>query len=217
MSEEPSETIDRFRQALDRMASMVESRLEAATLAWLDHSSDLADSVRYADDEIDQAELDLEADCMHIMVHSSPREHEMRYLVAALRIISSLERIADLSRSISKRVMRLEKKGGAMPPVAAPMAQTVRTMTGDAIRALRTEDTELAQKVRRTDDTVDQYNRDAFKWAAESVAENAEEVEIYLDVLLLCRALERIGDLAGNMAEDIIFAVEGDVVRHSPL
>ncbi len=222
MREEPievtiTEEMNALRASLNRMANQVETRVQATLDAWLNHQSDLADSVRHADDEIDQLELDLEAQCMEIMVRQQPVARDMRFLIASLRIIHALERMADLARSISKRVMKLERGESVVPPpVAQPMAQTVRGMTRDLIVALRDLDVETAAKIRLTDRAVDRYNKDVFRWAAERVGADPDGAEDYLNTLILCRNLERIGDLAANAAEDIIFAVEGDVVRHTP-
>lgn len=212
-----AEELTSLREGIGRMASQVESRIHAAIDAWLNHSSDLADSVRYADDEIDQLDLDLEQRCLEILVRHQPVAGDMRFIVTALRHISSLERMADLARSISKRVMKIERGQPLVPPpVSQPMAESVRAMISDVLRALRDNDSELAASVRRADRTVDKYNREVFKWAAGQIAAHPDQSEDYLNTLILCRSLERIGDMAANMAEDIIFAVEGDVVRHSP-
>jgi phosphate transport system protein len=164
-------------------------------------------------------ELDIENRCVGLLVRHQPVASDLRLVMATLRINTSLERIADLARSIAKRVIRLSERGPKVnpPPAAESMGQAVCEMVKNMIEALEKQDVELARFVRRSDAFVDQRNRELFDWALAKIDEDPELAGGYMTTVLMSRTLERIGDLAGNIAEDIIFVVGGSVVRHSPL
>lgn len=208
--------IERLKEAIRLMADKTRSRVEAAVEAWFNRDVDLAESIRYADDEIDEMELDLDAECREIIALHHPVASDLRYVLAGLRIVSEFERIADLARNIAKRVMKLERSGTGVdiPMAARPMADQVLAMVRDVCRALEKSDVELARRVQRADFEVDQNNKDVFRWVARQLAEEPDRAEQYLHLLVLVRALERIGDICGHVSEDIIFYVEGADVRH---
>ena len=207
-----------LRAALRAIADAAETRLATAIEAWVRWDIDLAQSIRSADDEVDRLENNIEAECMAILAKHSPVASDLRYVVAALRINTSYERVADLARSVAKRVIKIDRADDRPTPPAAleTMAEAVREMLRNATRALENRDVELARYVRKSDAFVDQRNREVFEWVAESIQREPTRTEAFISVLMIARALERIGDIAANIAEDITFAVGGSIVRHTP-
>ena len=134
-----------------------------------------------------------------------------------LRINGEIERIGDLAKSTAKRLINLENRYAVDPPEALlEMARRVQQMVGDTIGALADENAELGRHVRRDDDRVDDLYREIFAWIHEKIPRHVERTEGAIDILSIARKLERIADHATNIAEDVIFLVEGAVVRHTP-
>ncbi|MCA9293615.1 MAG: phosphate signaling complex protein PhoU [Phycisphaerales bacterium] len=207
-----------LRAALRAMAESAQTRLATALEAWMTWDIDLAQSIRTADDEIDQLEVNIENECMAILAKHSPVASDLRYVVAALRINTSFERIADLARSVAKRVIRLDRDDQHPTPPQAleTMGEAVKEMLSNTMRALENRDVELARFVRKSDAFVDDRNREVFEWVAESTHKEPARAEAFISVLMIARSLERIGDICANIAEDIMFAVGGSIVRHTP-
>jgi phosphate transport system protein len=164
-------------------------------------------------------ELNIENECLGILARHQPVASDLRLVMATLRINTSFERIADLARSIAKRVIRLSERGPKVnpPPAAESMGQAVCEMVKNVITALDKNDVELARYVRRSDSFVDERNKELFDWALNQIEVDSENAGGYMTTVLMARTLERIGDHAGSIAEDIMFIVGGSVVRHSPL
>lgn len=219
MSAELEREIKHLKSALLIMARETESRVQTALEAWFAWDVELARSIRIADNAIDQMELNIENECLGILARHQPVASDLRLVMATLRMNTSFERIADLARSIAKRVIRLSERGPKVnPPASAEsMGQAVCEMVKNVITALEKNDVELARYVRRSDAFVDERNRELFDWALKQIEEHADNAGGYMTTVLMARTLERIGDLAGNIAEDIMFIVGGSVVRHSPL
>ncbi len=219
MPDELQRELRSIRHALEAMAHASEARVATCLEAWLNADTDLACSICNADDEIDRMDVDIEERCIRLIACHQPVATDLRHVIATLRIITSLERTADLARSISKRVIKLNAAATfAQPPdVVVTMGAGVTEMLEATTRALDTEDIELARTVRRKDRFVDQCNRDIFAWAIEQSESDPSKVEGHFGTIVMARNLERIGDMAANIAEDVIFAIGGSVVRHAPI
>ncbi|MCR9215562.1 MAG: phosphate signaling complex protein PhoU [Phycisphaerales bacterium] len=219
MSAELERELKQLRSALRTMARETETRVQTALEAWFAWDVELARSIRVADSAIDQMELNIENECLGILARHQPVASDLRFVMATLRINTSFERIADLARSIAKRVIRLSERGPKVnpPPAAESMGQAVCEMVKNVINSLEKQDVELARFVRRSDSFVDERNKELFDWALAQIETDPENAGGYMTTVLMARTLERIGDLAGNIAEDIMFVVGGSVVRHSPL
>jgi len=204
-----------LRRSLLAMAAEAELRVNQAFDALLEGDVELARLVRANDDRVDRMDIDIESECLQILALQQPVASDLRFVLATLRIEASLERIADLARGIAKRVLKIaDGRLVRPPPTLRSMCDAVRAMLADALRALADQDAELAQRVRRADETVDQYNRELFNWALNEIQGRVDEAPTIVNLLFVVRTIERIGDLTKAIAEDVVFAVEGDVVRH---
>ncbi|MEM1167076.1 MAG: phosphate signaling complex protein PhoU [Planctomycetota bacterium] len=207
-----------LRRSLNAMAEKAEARVDAAIDAWLSNDYDLADSLRFADDEMDRLDVEVEELCQEILENHHPRGPELRYVLGAIRLTTQLERMADLARSIAKRVLKHQNTPAVLlPEPAREMGGLVRSMMRRVRLAIEGEDAAVARDVRRSDPAVDEQNRAIYAWATKALAQAPPNAELYLDVVVLVRALERIGDLCANAAEDVIFVVGGSIVRHTPI
>lgn len=218
MSQELGHELTELRRAILTLSAGAEQRVRMALEALFQKDIQTARKVRHNDREIDVMEVDVEAECLRVLALHQPVATDLRFVLAAVRINSELERIADLAKGISKRVIDLDE----YPPVEFPtplreMADATLKMLGDALKSLAELDVKLAEHVRRSDQFVDDRQRDCFEWADTELAEHSELAHSIVDVLFIVRALERIADHATNIAEDVIFHVGGNIVRHTPL
>ncbi len=199
------------------MCAGAESRVAQSFEALLDRKLTVAKEVRSGDDEIDKMETDIESECLRILALDAPVASDLRFVLAAMRINSSLERIADMARAVAKKAIKLEKLPHVdFPPSIKEMADLVLLMVRDACTALASDDQQLATAVRRRDTYVDQKNKEFFAWVVSTLSTSATNAEAIIHMLIVGRTIERIGDLAVTIAEDVIFAVGGEIVRHTP-
>lgn len=199
------------------MSASTEARVSESFQSLLDRDYKLADHVRTSDDEIDKMEVDIESACLRILALFQPLASDLRFVLAAMRINTALERMADLARSVAKRAMKLAER----PPITIPvelreMADSTRKGVGDVMLALSQQDAELAKQVRRNDHLIDAKNRELYAWVIREIPGHVDQVQPILDMLLAARTIERIGDTASQIAEDVIFMVGGSIVRHTP-
>lgn len=217
MTHEMELELVRLKRELLTMSARTESRVTEAFQSLLDRDYKLAERVRVSDDEIDKMEVDIEAACLRVLALYQPMASDLRFVLAAMRINSALERMADLARSVAKRAMKIAEK----PPVAVPnelreMVDFTRRMVGDTMLSLSQQDAELAKQVRRSDPAIDAKNRELYAWVIREIPGHVDQVQTIIDLLLAARTIERIGDTASQIAEDVIFMIGGAIVRHTP-
>ncbi len=211
-----AQELTKLRRMLLSMSAEVEQRVEQAFDALLRRDARKAEMVKEGDDTIDQFDVSIEAECVEILALHQPVAVDLRFVLAALRVNADLERIGDLARGIAKRAIKLERRRPiAYPPPLVEMTRHVRGILANALKALADQDEELAHKVRRSDGPINDCYHAVFKWAAGEMGQRQEEAKAVIDVLSAVRGVERIADLATNIAESVIFAVGGTIVRHA--
>lgn len=147
---------------------------------------------------------------------SQPVASDLRFIVAVLRINGDLERIGDLAKGISKRLIDIDQAPAIqIPEPLLNMGERCGAMASDALSALADEDVRLCRRIRKADKTVDELQKDVFSWVHTELPSRIGSTEAVIGMLSICRSLERISDHACNIAEDVTFLVEGTVVRHS--
>ncbi len=205
-----------LRRKILTMGSLVEQRVRDAVEALLQRQEDIAQRVRSGDREIDAMDVDIEAECLHILALSQPVAADLRFVLAVLRMNTDLERIGDEAKSIAKRVLDLTEVGPPieLPPMIREMAEASVAMLSESLTALAEEDVELCRRVRNADEQVDDLQKKVFAWVTDEIQRNVNKTRAAIDLLSVTRRLERIADLATNIAEDVIFLIEGAQVRH---
>ncbi|MCK4873355.1 MAG: phosphate signaling complex protein PhoU [Phycisphaerales bacterium] len=205
-----------LRRAIMTMGAGVEQRINMAVTAVIDGDIDAAQTVRRGDDEIDRMEIDIEQTCLRVLALSQPMVSDLRMVLAIMRISGILERVGDLARSVAKRAIDLHNLQALdVPAPLVSMAGATRSMFADAMQALADREAGLARRVRAADQRVDDLQREVFAWAQLEIPRHVEWTAAAIDVLSVARKLERIADLSTTIAEEIIFLVEGSVVRHT--
>jgi phosphate transport system protein len=205
-----------LRRMILTMAAGVEQRVRNAIRSLLQDDHDLAQTVRRGDREIDEMEVDIESECLRILALTAPVAGDLRFVLAVIRINNDLERVADMAKGIAKRVLDLHEKGYIeMPKALRDMASSAEQMLHDSVAALANEDAELCRRIRRSDQHVDDLLKEIFAWVQSEIPAHVERTAAAIDVLSIARKLERIADLATNIAEDVVFVIEGSVIRHT--
>lgn len=207
--------IERLRQKILHLAAMVEEKLRAAVDSISKHDLNLAQEVIDTDSEIDSYEVEVEEECLKILALHQPVATDLRYVVATLKINSDLERIADLAVNIAERTMTVAKYPNVTCPFDLQEMLTVATeMVKFSVDSLIQNSAQLAWRVIRDDDKIDGQNAYVYKAVRERIRKDPENAEYYISLLSVSRNLERIGDHATNIAEDIIYMIDGEIVRH---
>lgn len=205
-----------LRRNILAMGAAVEQRVSKAIEALLDHDLDAARFVRSGENEIDNMDIEIEAECLRILALSHPVATDLRFVLSVLRINTELERIGDLANGISKRVIALAAETPIeLPPALSEMAGSALKMLSDVLTAFSNEDAQTCRVVRRADKRVDDLHKEIFTWVHKEVPAHPQAIQPVVEMLSIARALERIGDAASNIAEDVIFLLEGSIVRHT--
>lgn len=203
------------RQILSEVA-LVEQSVERAMQAVTQRDESIAERVIQGDYEINRREVEIEEDCLKILALHQPVAKDLRYVVSVLKINNDLERIGDLAVNISERALNLARfPEQKMTGKLFYMSEDVRDMLRKSIQSLVESDVHLAKQVIVSDDKVDDSNRQVFKEVQEELRKDPGKVEILIMLTSVSRQLERIADLATNIAEDVIYLVSGEIVRHN--
>ncbi len=207
--------LDNLKKNILSLGAMVEERVRMAINAFENRNGELALKVVAADKEINQAEVEVEEDCLKILALHQPVAVDLRFINAVTKINNDLERVGDEAVNIAERVANISKR----PPVSVPfeystMAEKSEAMLKDSLDALVTLDADLAYAVCLRDDEVDKINQDIYDKIKEVIKQQPERVGYLINLLLIARHLERIADHATNIAEEVIYMVEGEIPRH---
>jgi phosphate transport system protein len=215
MSAHLQREIERLKKDVLSLCALVEDQVQMALRAVLDRDEELAREVEKRDLDIDQREIEVEEECMKTLALHQPVAVDLRLIIATLKINNNLERIGDMAVNIAHKARDLVSE----PPVevsfdlGAMWAKT-QAMLRDSIDALVNMDVEQATAVCRRDDEVDGMKHDIRVEVESSITQHPERVRALLRLLAVSRNLERIADLATNIAEDVVYLAEGRIIRH---
>ena len=217
MSRHLQQEIENLKKKLLTIVATAKEAVEKAVKSVDERDAVLAQAVVDGDFDIDRAEVGLEEDCLKILALYQPVATNLRVIVSVMKMNNDIERIGDLAVNIAERALFLCSEA----PVEAPsdladMRSKALAMLTGSLDALVRLDTKCAREVRAADDEVDDINRQLFKEFAAAVRRNPDHVESLLSYLSVGRHLERIADYATNIAEDVIYLMEGEIVRHKP-
>ena len=215
MSKHLQVELDNLKKELTGIAAMVENATDKALVALVERRGELAKEVIGEDNLINDKEVRIEEECLKILALHQPMATDLRFVITALKVNNDLERVGDLAVNIAERAAYLSEKEMLTVTLDFPkMAQGVLEMLQSALDALTNQDTKLAREVIAKDDVIDDANRQMYKSLSLLMQENPATIKRALHLLSASRHLERIADLATNICEDVIYMVEGEVVRH---
>ena len=210
--------LDEVTRSLLQVAAIVEDMIAKSLRALRERSVDLAHEVQRQDREIDAREIEVEEECLKILALHSPVAADLRMVVTWLKVNNDLERAGDLARNLAARAESL----ALAEPVEVPdeiwtMAERIPKMLRSALDAVVGGDTELARSVIAEDEVVDRSHEAMYGVVVAMIEESPGDAATSLQFLSISRYLERMADLATNIAEDVVFLVDGEVVRHQAL
>ena len=207
--------LERLKRSLLTLAAKVEERLRMAIKAIETRDGNLADLVIDADHEIDEMEVDIEEECLKVLALHQPVAIDLRFIIAVIKINNELERIGDLAVNIAERAAFLASQRKLDILFDFPgMAEKAQSMVKRSLDALVNMDSKLAWEVCASDDEVDAMNREMFIQVQNSMRKNMSRMECLIHLLSASRHLERIADHATNIAQDVVYIIEGEIVRH---
>ena len=210
--------MENLKKMLLTMSSLVEDMIYLATKSVIERDPRMARQIITRDLEVDEMEVAIEEECLKILALHQPVAIDLRFLIAVLKINSDLERVGDLAVNIAERSLFLAEHENLWGEYAIipEMAVKVENMLSNSIDALVNMDVKLAHRVRAEDDRVDEMNRNMYELVKSKVLENPQGINVFLHTLSVGRHLERVADHATNIAEDVVYLVEAEIVRHTP-
>ncbi len=207
--------IENLKKSILYLGAVVEENVQKAVIAIESRDEKLAQNAIETDTEIDRNEVDLEEECLKVLALYQPVAGDLRFIISILKINNALERIGDLAVNIAERAFYLAKHERLEIPFnLSGMAEKVRAMLRQSLDAMVNADSKLAYEVCAADETVDEINRDAYNKVKIAIHEHLDQVDSLLALLSVSRYLERIADHATNIARDVIYMLEGEIVRH---
>lgn len=215
MAQHLQKEIEKLKKSILHLGAEVEESVRLAVKAIDNRDAALADRVINTDNDIDQAEVDLEEDCLKVLALHQPVAIDLRFIIAVLKINSDLERIGDLAVNIAERVQSLSTQPSVRIPFDLQgLTEKTQDMLRKSLDSLVNLDAALARKVCYADDEVDAINRAMYDLVKDAIRKHPEQLDVLIPHLSISRYLERIADHATNIAEDVIYMVEGVISRH---
>jgi phosphate transport system protein len=209
--------LNALRERLLQMGGLAEERVRDAVHALVSRDETRIESVHHGDEPINQCHVDIDDRCFRLLALHQPMATDLRSIVAAVKINTDLERVGDLAVNIAEAALRYVSHPPVKPLVdIARMGDIAQAMLRDALDAYVRRDVALAKSVLDCDDQLDALKTQVFRELLTCMLHDPAAIEPALDLILVSRHLERIGDHATNIAEDVIFMVSAQDVRHHP-
>ncbi len=204
-----------LKEALLAMAGGAESIVQKAIRALEKRDRVLAEAVIEEDHTIDRMEIDIEERCLNLLALQQPLAGDLRFITSVLKISNDLERVGDHAVNIAGSAIRLAREPLLKPLVDIPRMEKISTaMLREAIEAFIRRDSEAARRLVLRDDEVDQLNRQVFRELISYMMEDPHTITRALELILVGRNLERVADLATNVAEEVVFIAEARIIKH---
>lgn len=216
MSVHLQKQIDHLKKMILALGAQVEQMVLEAIQAVEKRDPDLAEKIIQSDAKVDDVEVEIEEECLHTLTLHQPFAFDLRYIVATLKINNDLERMADLAANIARQSVELSHLPPVSPlPFDLPrMGQLVRSMVKHSLDALVNIDPALAEQVIERDEQVDEIHHDMYQSVLKAIQDDPQKAQALLYLASVSRNLERIGDHAQNVAEDVIYTARGEITRH---
>ncbi len=209
--------LDNIKKRILSLGAIVEERVHK--VGGIIESRDIYDANRLINEdvEIDDQEVEIEEECLKILALHQPVAVDLRFLIAVIKINNDLERIADEAVNVAQRVLTMAKHSADIDFTLeyTPMVEKVAVMLKGSLDSLINMDTDMAFKIVIQDDDVDKIHTEAYRRVKAAIKDHPDCVSYLVNMYLISRHLERIGDHTTNIAEEVIYMIEGEIVRHS--
>ena len=207
--------LEALKQNLLKMAALVEEGIRDAIQSLVKRDSELAQKTFEGEDRINKLEITIEDMCLKLLALRQPMAADLRFITAAMKIITDLERMGDQAVNIAERSIVLMQEPQLKPYIDIPrMAEIAQSMVKDVLDAFVNRDSKLARSVCERDDLVDGLNDQVFRELLTYMISDPKTITRAVHLMIVCRCLERIADHATNIAEDVIFMVDALVIKH---
>jgi phosphate transport system protein len=207
--------LEELKESLLKMAALVQEAIRYAIQSLVERDSELAQKTFKGEDRINHLEIEIEDMCLKLLALRQPMAVDLRFITAAMKIITDLERMGDQAVNIAERAISLNQEPQLKPYIDIPrMAEIVQSMVKDVLDAFVNRDSKLARSVCERDDLVDGLNDQVFRELLTYMISDPRTITRAVHLMIVCRCLERIADHATNIAEDVIFMVDALVIKH---
>lgn len=207
--------IVKLKKMIIQLGTVVEESVYHAIEAIMNRDQKLARKVIDGDADVDRMEVEIEEECLKILALHQPVAIDLRFIVAVLKLNSDLERIGDLSVNMAKGAAFLSTQQRVPAPFDFPrMSEIVQNMLRLSLDSLINMRSDTARKVLDMDDEIDEINRDMYTQVQAQIKAQPQNLECLIRMLSVSRYIERIADHTTNIAEDVIYLVDGEIVRH---
>jgi len=205
-----------LKEQILRMGGLAEEQVQGALRALVERDSDLARRIIENDRQVNTMDVAIDEDCLRLLALQQPTARDLRFITTAMKISTELERISDLAENICERAIELNEEPQLKPYIDIPlMANWALKMVKGALDAFVNHDAELARKVCLDDDFVDDLTHQLFRELLSFMVENPQTITRAIRITFIAKYLERIADHATNVAELVVYLVEGKIIRHT--
>jgi len=204
-----------LRRLVLEMGGLVETQIADAIDALVARDSEAAERIIERDRAVNQMDVEIDDTCLRLLALHQPTARDLRFITTALKINADLERAGDMAQNICERVIELNQEPQLKPFIDIPrMATLTQEMLRDCLNAFVREDVDLALRVVRSDEAVDDLLEQVFRELISFMAENPATITRALRIIFISKYLERVADHATNIAEMVVFMVKGKSIRH---
>jgi phosphate transport system protein len=210
------EELSELKTKLLRMAGLAEDQIDKALTALVGRDSTLARQVIERDHQVNAMDVEIDEDCIRLLALHQPAARDLRLVTTAMKIATELERISDLAENVCERAIELNEEPQLKPYIDIPrMGNLARMMVKESIDAFVKEDAALARKVLMDDDSVDDLMEQLFRELLSFMLEDTRTITRAIRLSFIAKYLERMADHATNIAELVVYLVEGKIIRHT--
>jgi phosphate transport system protein len=209
------EDLKKLREDILYMGGLVEDQIQKSVSSLVERDSALAETIIERDHEVNRLDVEIDDLCIQLLALHQPAARDLRFITTALKITTDLERIGDMAVNICERALELNEEPQLKPYIDIPrMARTSERMIRESLDAFVREDTDLALKVCKDDQEVDDLNSQIFRETISFMIEDPHTINRAMKISSISKYLERIADHATNIAEMVVFMVKGKSIRH---
>jgi len=209
------EELKKLREDILYMGGLVEDQIQKAVKSLVDRDSPLAETIIERDHEVNRMDVEIDDLCLRLLALHQPAGKDLRFITTGLKITTDLERMGDMAVNICERALELNLEPQLKPYIDIPrMARIAERMIRESLDAFVREDTDLALKVCKDDQEVDDLNSQVFRETVSFMIEDPHTINRAMKIGFISKYLERIADHATNIAEMVIFMVKGKSIRH---
>lgn len=210
------EELKELKEKILRMGGLVEDQIRGAIRALIERDSALARQIIEKDLRVNAMDVEVDEDCLRLLALHQPAARDLRFVTTAMKISTELERMSDLAENVCERAIELNEEPQLKPYIDLPrMANWTLRMVKDSLDAFVNQDTALARKVCADDDFVDDLTEQLFRELLSFMIEDPRTITRAIRLTFIGKYIERIADHATNMAELVVYLVEGKIIRHT--